>query len=165
MIYKRGKSRSDFQCSNKIPRQSTLKLKLCLSTGFFTLKSIGKGNFLPLHLELLFFLKGKLNGIAFFSLILTSQFLIVICLIVLSGTCISLERKKNLPFSSCEGVLSKCFLAADDKSTACNTFLQLISGKKPDVTALQFAKPIGVLRFWLLFFFFFYHYRGGGSQQ
>lgn len=66
------------------------------------------------------------------------------------------------PFSSCQEVLSKWFLAADDKSTACNTFLQLISGKKPDVTAVQFAKPIGVLRFWP---YFFDHYRGGGSQH
>lgn len=63
------------------------------------------------------------------------------------------KKKKNLPFSSCKEALSKCFLAVDDKSTACNTFLQLISGKKPDVTAIQFVKPIGVLRFWLSFFF------------
>lgn len=63
------------------------------------------------------------------------------------------KKKKYPPFFSCKEVLSKCFLAADDKSTACNTLLQLISGKKPDVTALQFAKPIRVLRFWLSLFF------------
>jgi len=100
------------------------------------------------------FSKGKTHQYNFFfSLVFTSHCLIVICLTALSGTCKALERKrkKDLPFSSCKEVLSKCFLAADDNSTAYNTFLQLISGKKPDVTALQFAKPIGVLRFCFFF--------------
>lgn len=66
------------------------------------------------------------------------------------------KKKKDLPFSSRKEVLSKCYLAADDKSTACNTFHQLISGKMPDVTSLQFAKPIGELRFWLSFFVGFF---------
>lgn len=117
------------------------------------LKSIGIHTCVPLYLEL-HFLKEKLNSItSYFSDIhqsVPNPYLLdsVVWYPQSSG-----KKKKNLPFSPCKEVLYKCFLAADDKSTACNTFLQLISGKKPDVTAIQFAKPIGVLR---LFFFFFF---------
>lgn len=40
-------------------------------------------------------------------------------------------------------------MAADDKSIACNTFLQLISGKKPNVTSIQFVKPERSVGFFL----------------
>lgn len=85
-----------------------------------------------------------------------------ICLAVLSGICISLEKKSSF-FPSCKEVLSKCFMAADDKSIACNTFLQLISGKKPDATSIQFVKP--ERRGFDLVGFFFDHYRGGAIQH